>query len=59
MMMEKIKVYKISKRGARGHFISLPHVWVTDAALGAGDTIEVYREGERLILIGKKGEKNG
>ena len=57
--MEKIKVYKISKRGARGHFISLPHVWVTDAALGAGDTIEVYREGERLILIGKKGEKNG
>lgn len=52
--MEKIKEYKIGKRGIRGFVISLPIVWLRDMNLQESDKINLYREEEKLILIPNK-----
>jgi len=59
--MEKIKEYRIAKKGHRGNAVSIPKVWIDDNGLSAGDKIEFYRRSangkDQLILVAKKGTK--
>jgi len=48
----KIKSYKISRRGLRGVFVSLPAVWVRDLDLKPGESLDFYRDRkDRLIIV--------
>ena len=56
--MEKIKVYKVGKKGKRGLTVTIPQVWSEDNNIDSGTDIAVYRgrvDGvDALILM--KGE---
>ena len=55
--MEKIKTYKVGKKGNRGLTITVPKVWSYDHNIKSGDVISVYRsqiEGEDVLILMKK-----
>lgn len=59
--MEKIKSYRVTKKGHRGLAITIPTVWARDNELQAGDELEIFRDStiiDRLIIQPKKQKQN-
>ena len=54
--LEKINEIKLRKYGLRGFEITVPKVWVGDNKLNNGDRVDMFREGEKLIIKPKKTE---
>ncbi len=55
---EKIKSYKVRKGGLRGMTINLPAVYTDDLNLRPGDRLDIYREGDRLIITPRREAEN-
>lgn len=55
--MVLIKKYKISQKGLRGATVTIPPIYIEEMGLKTGDIIKAYREGEKLILIPEKIQK--
>ena len=56
--MNKMKSYRIGKRGVRGFVLSLPQIFLEDNKVQPGDKIDVYRDVQNgkdvLVLVPKK-----
>ena len=55
--LEKINEIKLMKYGFGGFEITIPKVWISDNKLNGGDKIDVFREGEKLIIKPKEIKK--
>jgi hypothetical protein len=58
--MEKIERRKVTEAGPNAGFrFTLPFIWCRDMRLRGGDYVEIWREGDRLILIAEKERYGG
>ena len=53
--MERVGTRKLQKQSG-SLYLSLPRFWTHDQHLDRGSPIDVFVEGERLILVGVKHE---
>lgn len=46
-----VKRYRLRRSGLRGHSITIPEAFVEQSGLKCGDSIAMYRDRDRLVLI--------
>lgn len=56
--MLKIRTTKLRQYRNRGPELSIPRAWMEDNRLSAGDMIDIYRDGQKKLVLIPRGNND-